>query len=305
MELEDGQVLEIGRKPTSTGNRKLIIPEPEVSGQHAEIRPTPAGWTIRDSGSTNGTKLNGDRLSPGKEYLLCGGDRIQVAHVDMRIILPEHAPPFRAETVDDQQDKTHVRINLINASILVGDIRGFTSLTEKYAAQPELVMQAAQLVFACLKEEIAKQHGELEKIAGDAIMAYWESDESSSIHAFQACYTALRVRVLILALAQRADFWPFPDFPLQLDIALATGPVAAGSLSSSETNPALLGDTANLAFRLEKLISADMPGDIIVDETTYNLTNEHFDFLYLGSNSIKGRSRDVEVYRLLRQKEPE
>lgn len=304
VELEPGQILEIGRKPTTTGNRKLIIPVPEVSGQHAEIRPTPAGWTIRDSGSTNGTKLNGDRLSPGKEYLLCSGDQIQVAHIDLQINLPEDVNTAIPEADDEQQELTHLRINLINATILVGDIRAFTSLTEKYADQPEIVMQAAQLVFLCLKEEIAKQNGELEKVAGDAIMAYWESDDTSAIHALQACYTALRLRALVTALALRKDYWPFLDNPLQIDMALATGPVAAGALGNREANRALLGDTANVAFRLEKLIAVDHPGDIIVDEATYNLTSDHFEFELLGSFNIKGRQRNVEAFRLLGQKEP-
>jgi class 3 adenylate cyclase len=303
VELEAGQLLEIGRKPTSTGNRKLIIPVPEVSGQHCVIRPTPAGWTIRDAGSTNGTKLNGDRLSPGKEYLLCSGDRVLVAHIELAVDLAEGVAPPAVEETSDSQDHTHVRINLLNATILVGDMRAFTSLTEKYADKPEVVMQATQLVFACLKEEISKHHGQLEKIAGDAIMAYWEADDTSTIHAFQACFTALRLQALVKALASRPDYWPFLDHPLELDLALATGPVAAGSLSGSEATPAILGDTANVAFRLEKLISPEHRGDIIVDETTYNLTSDHFAYELMGSFNIKGRLREVEAYRLLGKKD--
>lgn len=305
IELEPGEVLEIGRKPAASGYRKLIIAEPEVSGQHAEIRPTPAGWTIRDSGSTNGTKLNGDRLTPGREYLLRSGDRILIAHVDLLIQLPavDYAPVTESE--EDTQDQTHLRINLITATILVGDIRGFTSLTEHYADKPELVMQAAQQIFRSLQEEISRSHGQLEKIAGDAIMAYWQGGgegTSGVAPSLQACYTALRLKLLVARLAQREDYWPFRDYPLELDMALATGPVAAGLLAQKDANPALLGDTANLAFRIEKLIPADAPGDIVVDGTTYNLAAEHFDFLWLGSFNIKGRQRMVDVYRLVREK---
>jgi class 3 adenylate cyclase len=303
VELEPGQTLEIGRKPTTTGNRKLVIPIAEVSGQHAEIRSTAAGWTIRDSGSTNGTKLNGDRLSPGKEYRLYGGDRIQVAHIDLLVDLPADLCQRQPESIEEQQDITHFKINLINATILVADIRGFTSLTEQYADQPEIVMQSTQLVFLCLKGEIEKQHGELEKVAGDAVMAYWQDDGSGSVQGFQACLTALRLRTLVRALAQRRDHWPFVDHPLEIDIALASGPVATGALGHAKGNQALLGDTANVAFRLEKLVAEDKPGDIIVDETTRNMAEEHFRFEWLGSYNIKGRQRPVEAYRLLGHKD--
>lgn len=304
VELEPGQTLEIGRKPTVTGNRKLIISVPEVSGQHAEIRPTPQGWTIRDSGSTNGTRLNGDRLTPGKEYLLCTGDRLKIANIDLLINLSKEQSNKQAENQEEsEEERTHLRINLITATILVGDLRGFTGLTERHAHEPDKVMQVAQLVFACLHEEIRKHHGQLEKIAGDAIMAYWESDESSAVHAFQACYTALRMRAMVKGLATRQEYWPFPDFPLELDMALATGAVAAGALGNAEGNPAILGDTANLAFRLEKLIAPDSAGDIIVDEATYLLVAAHFQFEPLGSFNIKGRQREVAAYRLSRQKE--
>jgi hypothetical protein len=53
----------------------LVIDDPNVSRQHAELRKDGGTWTIRDLGSTNGIKLNGRRseggsLSPGDEITL-------------------------------------------------------------------------------------------------------------------------------------------------------------------------------------------------------------------------------------------
>jgi len=303
IDLEEGKTLLIGRKQAAGGQRKLVIAVPEVSGQHAEISPSPDGWTIRDSGSTNGTRLNGDRLTPGREYLLRNGDRVKIAHVDLAIMLPEEAFSRGEEVEPESHEKTHLQIKLINATILVGDIRGFTTLMEDYASQPEVVMQSAQLVFQCLNEEINGNQGQLEKIAGDAIMAYWQDEDGKSAplsYAYRACYTALRLRSLVTALAQNKDFWPFASHPLQLDLALATGPVAAGALGNrGEASPALLGDTANLAFRLEKLIGADTPGDIVVDGPTYEQVKDQFSFVRLGEFNVKGRQRSVDVHRLV------
>lgn len=306
VELEDGKVLEIGRKANPASQKRLVLPVPEVSGNHAEIRHASEGWTIRDLGSTNGTRLNGDWISPGQEYLLKNGDVIKIAQVDLQVNLPnDNGAPSqsRVRVVEDEHEKTQFHIKLINATIMVGDIRSFTSLMETYSSQPERVMHAAQRVFQFLADEVKRQHGQVEKVAGDAIMAYWQgSDSPQSQHnmcAYQACYTALQVRNLVNQLAERQDAWPFPNHPLQVDVALATGPVAAGVLGSAKANPALLGDTANLAFRLEKMIGEDSPGDIIMDGATYELVKEQCGVVPLGSYTVKGRQRPVDVYRLL------
>jgi class 3 adenylate cyclase len=299
VEVEEGEVLEIGRKPAAGGKKKLILPYPEVSGQHAEIRCKSSGWTIVDSGSTNGTHLNKARLTPGREYGLKTGDVVQIAHYLLRV-----APPATAdgdeEEFEPSQDKTQFRIHLINATILVGDIKGFTSLMEQYADEPQRVMQSAKQIFDTLSDEILKHYGQLEKIAGDALMAYWHGDDSKAgqrLQAYQACYSALELKEIATNLAQDKELWPYPDYPLKLDLALATGPVAAGALGQSG-NPALLGDTANLVFRLEKLIGDDDAGSIVVEGFTYELAKEHFRFQSMGQFSVKGRQRPVDVYRL-------
>lgn len=302
VEVEEGEVLQIGRKPAPGGKRKLILPYPEVSGQHAEIRCKPEGWTIIDSGSTNGTNLNGNRLTPGREYLLRTGDMVQIAHYSLMIAPP--VTPAEEEDERDTQERTTIHFRQINATILVGDIKNFTSLMESYAGEPGLVMQAAQLIFDTMNEEIHKNYGQLEKIAGDALMAYWAGDDSKmgqSMQAFQACKTALELKSIVSQLAGNRQIWPFPDHPLLFDMALATGQVAAGALGHAAANMSLLGDTANLVYRLEKLLGDVYPGDVMVEGSTYQLAKEHFRFEPLGQHNVKGRQKPVEVYRLVGQ----
>src|SRR5579883_1846488 len=286
VELTDGEVLQIGRRPASGGIKKLILPYPEVSGQHAEIRCAEDGWTIMDKNSTNGTKVNGKQCEPGREYALRHGDQILIAQYELRIFPPQTEFYSEDEESDeDVQDRTQYSIKFMNATILVGDIKKFTTLMERYASEPGIVMSAAQNIFDSLNDEINKNYGQLEKIAGDAIMAYWaagdNTQEGARLPAFQACHTALRLRELIVKLGKDKKYWPFEGHPLNLDIALATGPVAAGSLGHSAGNPSVLGDTANLVFRLEKLIGDDRPGDIVVDGSTFTLSNDRCNFEFL------------------------
>lgn len=48
----------IGRNPDST----ILLTDPNVSRNHAEIRPAGAGWVLVDLGSTNGSLVDGVRI---------------------------------------------------------------------------------------------------------------------------------------------------------------------------------------------------------------------------------------------------
>ena len=52
-------IVTFGRKPEST----VQLADPNVSRNHAEIRPQGNGWVLVDLGSTNGTRVNGVRIS--------------------------------------------------------------------------------------------------------------------------------------------------------------------------------------------------------------------------------------------------
>ncbi len=51
----------------------IVLNDPNVSRQHAEIRPRGGSWVIADLGSTNGSQLNGRRLE-GSEVLRTGDE---------------------------------------------------------------------------------------------------------------------------------------------------------------------------------------------------------------------------------------
>jgi hypothetical protein len=57
-----------------------------VSRRHAEIRWGEGGYWIVDRGSTNGTWLNGQRLSPDQPHRLKDGDRVAVGRLSVLTI---------------------------------------------------------------------------------------------------------------------------------------------------------------------------------------------------------------------------
>jgi class 3 adenylate cyclase len=300
------QIIYIGRKtkPNLSANEKcIVLPYSEVSAKHAEIHCKSNQWTLVDTGSTNGTTINGVLISPGKEYGLKDQDIIGIANYILVVSIPNDINS--QSNIDPELEQTRFQVRLINATILVADLKNFTGLMEKFNHDPSIVMQAAGNVFSQLNKEIERNQGQLEKIAGDAIMAYW-SNKGGSIESgsscYKACLSALRLKEVSNKIAKDKAIWPFDNHPLAFDIALATGTVAKGALGKSQGNPALLGDTANLAFRLEKLIVNDDLGKIIVDQSSYDLVKENFEFKFLGEFEIKGRVSNVNVYQLLEEK---
>jgi putative nucleotidyltransferase with HDIG domain len=73
---ESTELLRVGRLETL----EVVLEDSSVSRHHAEVRATERGWRVRDLGSTNGTRLNGVRLSNG-QWPLRPRDLIQFGEV--------------------------------------------------------------------------------------------------------------------------------------------------------------------------------------------------------------------------------
>jgi EAL domain-containing protein (putative c-di-GMP-specific phosphodiesterase class I) len=69
----------IGRSPSVT----LTIASPTVSSQHAELRLENGGLVVSDLGSTNGTFVNGTRVT--SEATIRAGDLLQLAEIVFRV----------------------------------------------------------------------------------------------------------------------------------------------------------------------------------------------------------------------------
>jgi hypothetical protein len=56
----------------------VTVEDPNVSRHHAEVRPSGGSWIVRDLGSTNGVKVNGQRVDPSRPQSLRAGDVIEL-----------------------------------------------------------------------------------------------------------------------------------------------------------------------------------------------------------------------------------
>jgi len=71
----------IGRDPDAT----IRLTEPFISSHHAEIASTDGRWWIRDLGSTNGTFVNGQRVSASTGIRT--GDIVQFGRMTLQLVV--------------------------------------------------------------------------------------------------------------------------------------------------------------------------------------------------------------------------
>jgi hypothetical protein len=77
--LFDGHRLVVGSSGATIGRSRqadVVIDDPNVSRQHAEVRPRGGAWVIADLGSTNGTRLGGRRIDHPE--VIQPGDEIEI-----------------------------------------------------------------------------------------------------------------------------------------------------------------------------------------------------------------------------------
>ena len=78
----------IGRGRTSD----MVLSEPTISRAHAAIGYDGANFFMQDLGSTNGTRVNGDRQA---RVSLCDGDELQLGKLRLRVSVPPSNPDTR------------------------------------------------------------------------------------------------------------------------------------------------------------------------------------------------------------------
>ena len=98
-ELREGASLIVGRAP----NSDIPVFDPTISRRHAEVECGDGGFAIRDLGSSNGTFVNGDRVT---HRAIAPGDVLTFGKVSFRVTeapdLP--APPPRASPAHPTPD---------------------------------------------------------------------------------------------------------------------------------------------------------------------------------------------------------
>lgn len=252
-------VLTIGRDKSND----IVLSDLLVSRNHAVIRRLGDGdYYLIDSGSSNGCQLNEQRIAAPTR--LRDGDVIGIGST--RFVFKQDTQP--RQYIDSLSFQETVIIDspvIKQITILVADIRGFTSLSEQVPIQTLTKMMSKW--FHDVSGVIYKNHGAVDKFIGDCVFARWEAEQPQ-----RNVLRAMKTAWLIGAVTERLSSH-FPELPrkLKIGVGINTGKASVG-IGADNT---ALGDAVNTAFRLESATKT-IGTDIVMSESSYRYLPEQY-----------------------------
>jgi adenylate cyclase len=188
-------------------------------------------------------------------------------------------------------------------TMLLSDVRGFTTICESYKNDPQAVTLLINRLLNPLTNVIVSHEGTIDKYMGDAVMAFWNAPLMVQQHELKACAAALemmdRLAVLNRERQAEANAAGQPFLPMRIGIGINTGRCLVGNLGSDlRFNYSVLGDPVNVAARLEGQTKYyGVP--IIIGPKTGEKAKEKFAILELDLVTVKGKTQPETIYALL------
>ena len=291
--LYEGQAFRVGRARAN----ELVIENPSVSRFHAVFSASASGVVLSDLSSLNGTHLNGRRITTPVD--LVTGDIIGIGSVKVTIEMSRGiAPEVDAEEDADSNEtlvSTHAaKMSTVMITVMVADVCGFTRLSQ--VLPPQEVAEMLNVWFRKSVGAIIAHGGEVDKYIGDCVMALWRSTEDPSEAAVRATLAAEQILMETKNLDE-SGVWPHHvEFPWRCRVALNTGEALMGALGvAGNRDYTVLGDTVNIAFRLESLASAEGSA-LVLSEATARLVRDLLPLKSLGHVILEGRKDNVEIF---------
>jgi class 3 adenylate cyclase/tetratricopeptide (TPR) repeat protein len=172
-------------------------------------------------------------------------------------------------------------------TVLFCDLIGSTELARRLDPE-DLAALMRQYRTACT-EVVMRYEGNIAQHLGDGVMVYFgwplahEDDPERAVRA--ALEIVAKVKQVV------------PSNPLSVRIGIATGSVVVGQGKATGHVDASLavGETPNLAARLQALAGAD---EIIIGPATRRLLGDAFELADLGVHSLKGFADPMRVWRV-------
>ena len=178
-------------------------------------------------------------------------------------------------------------------TVMFCDVVGSTPLAERL--DPEDLRDVLVAYHGACATAIERYGGHIAQYLGDGVLAYFgyprahEDDPQRAAHAALAILEA--VSDVNQGLAQRFDV------SLHLRVGVHSGIVVAGEMGGSTRDLHAVGETLNIAARLQDVAA---PDTVVVSDATHRLIAGFFDTEALGPVHLKGVSREIEAHRVVR-----
>jgi class 3 adenylate cyclase len=230
--------------------------------------------------------------------LLIRINRAERQRRQLRMTFGRYLSPANMSYIEKNPDKIHLGSQKKELTFLFCDIRGFSRLAEQYPA--EVVQRVLEGYYSEMNDIILNRYGGvIGKMMGDGLLAYWGFPLESPDDPVLAVSAALEMQLKMTEWNQaqrRLD----PTMPLiEIGIGINTGEALIGNVGSVDfMDFTVIGDSVNVASRLEKLNKLYGTG-IIISEKTREKVQHHISTRKIATTLLSGRSEPLDIYEPL------
>jgi adenylate cyclase len=213
----------------------------------------------------------------------------------LRQAFHRYLSPTVVEAIIAHPERLRLGGEEVEGTVLFADLAGFTAISENMA--PGELIRLLNEYFSPLTDIILAHQGTLDKYIGDALMAFWGAPLPLKDHALKACQAVLAIKA---AMPELQEGWSSRGLPLLTTrMGLHSGPLIAGNVGSRDRfNYTILGDTVNLASRLEAVNKIYGTG-VLLSAACHHLVRGDFLVRELDLLKVYGRRQPVAIYELL------
>jgi len=189
--------------------------------------------------------------------------------------------------------KTHRR----DVTVVFLDLRGYTAFAE--TAEPEEVMGVLREYHAAMGTLVLAHEGTLERFAGDGMMIFFNDPVPVPNPGERAIRMAVAMRDRVDGLVVA---WRKRGYDLHVGVGIAKGYATIGAIGfEGRWDYGAIGTVTNLAFRL---CGEAKPGQILASRRVLTTVEELVEAEFVGELQLKGFSKPVSTFNLVKLKEP-
>jgi adenylate cyclase len=171
------------------------------------------------------------------------------------------------------------------------DLAGFTTMSEKLS--PEELTAMLNEYLSAFTEIILKHDGTVDKYIGDCVVAFWNAPLDQADHRKLGVLAAIDCQKEMARLNE--SLTQFAIKP-KCRVGVNSGPMVVGNMGSrSRLSYTVMGDSVNMASRMEGA-NKFFASKIMTSEYTFADLKDSFDYRYLGSIRVVGKTIPVKVY---------
>ncbi len=175
-------------------------------------------------------------------------------------------------------------------SIMMSDLRGFTSLTS--SMKPEDVIKFLNRYLGRMVDIILDHRGIIDEIIGDGILAFFGAPETLENHPELAVACALNMQIAMQEINAQNEADGLPH--LEMGVAVNTGEVIVGNIGSEKrTKYGAVGSQVNFTGRVE---SFTVGGQVLISRATYESISQKVNIRDAVDVEMKGVPGTVRLY---------